>query len=97
MDVPASAACVSPREEWQWFQALRCLEEALEMDQDVQSGPHQFLQDLRSACKELMSHMNIPVSQVRASPRTVQQAGRGLRTDGQLVYMHFQPILFPGL
>nr|XP_023674981.1 ankyrin repeat and fibronectin type-III domain-containing protein 1-like isoform X2 [Paramormyrops kingsleyae] len=51
------------REEWQWFQALRCLEEALEMDQDVQSGPHQFLQDLRSACKELMSHINIPVSQ----------------------------------
>ncbi|KAJ8364191.1 hypothetical protein SKAU_G00130220 [Synaphobranchus kaupii] len=53
------------REEWQWLQALSCLEESLEMDQDVQSAPHRFLQDLRSACKELIAHINIPVSQAQ--------------------------------
>ncbi|XP_035261553.1 ankyrin repeat and fibronectin type-III domain-containing protein 1 isoform X2 [Anguilla anguilla] len=53
------------REEWQWLQALSCLEESLEMDQDVQSAPHRLLQDLRSACKELIAHINIPVSQAQ--------------------------------
>ncbi|KAJ8245800.1 hypothetical protein GJAV_G00260450 [Gymnothorax javanicus] len=53
------------REEWQWLQALSCLEESLEMDQDVQSAPHRLLQDLRSACKELIAHINIPASQAQ--------------------------------
>ena len=56
------------REEWQWLQALSSLEESLEMDQDVQSAPHRLLQDLRSAAKDLMAHMNIPVSQVSTHP-----------------------------
>ncbi|KAG7459785.1 hypothetical protein MATL_G00214410 [Megalops atlanticus] len=53
------------REEWQWLQALTCLEESLEMDQDVQSAPHHFLQDLRRACKELMALVNIPADQAQ--------------------------------
>ncbi|XP_029102352.1 ankyrin repeat and fibronectin type-III domain-containing protein 1 [Scleropages formosus] len=53
------------REEWQWLQALSCLEESLEMDQDVQSASHRFLQDLRAACKELMVHIDIPASQAQ--------------------------------
>lgn len=62
--------CVCNREEWQWLQALSSLEESLEMDQDVQSAPHRLLQDLRSAAKDLMAHMNIPVSQVSTHPST---------------------------
>ncbi|XP_045065619.1 ankyrin repeat and fibronectin type-III domain-containing protein 1 [Coregonus clupeaformis] len=57
--------CNVSREEWQWLQALSSLEESLEMDQDVQSAPHRLLQDLRSAAKDLMAHMNIPVSQAQ--------------------------------
>ncbi|KAJ7984530.1 hypothetical protein DPEC_G00355760 [Dallia pectoralis] len=53
------------REEWQWLQALSSLEESAEMDQDVQSAPHRLLLDLRSAAKELMAHMSIPVSQAQ--------------------------------
>lgn len=56
--------CVSFREEWQWLQALSCLDESLEMDHDVQSGPHRLLQDLRSSIKELMAHINVPGNQV---------------------------------
>ncbi|XP_026206829.1 ankyrin repeat and fibronectin type-III domain-containing protein 1 isoform X1 [Anabas testudineus] len=48
------------REEWQWLQALSSLEESLEMDHDVQSAPHRLLQDLRSAIKDLMAHINVP-------------------------------------
>ncbi|XP_068610755.1 ankyrin repeat and fibronectin type-III domain-containing protein 1 [Brachionichthys hirsutus] len=48
------------REEWQWLQALSSLEESQEMDQDVQSAPHRFLQDLRCAIKDLMAHINVP-------------------------------------
>ncbi|KAL0984354.1 hypothetical protein UPYG_G00140370 [Umbra pygmaea] len=57
--------CNVSREEWQWLQALSSLEESMEMDQDVQSAPHCLLQDLRSAAKDLMAHMNIPVSQAQ--------------------------------
>ncbi|KAJ8347215.1 hypothetical protein SKAU_G00286160 [Synaphobranchus kaupii] len=53
------------REEWQWLQALSCLEESLEMDQDVQSAAHHFLQDLRRACWELMAQLNIPAGQAQ--------------------------------
>lgn len=56
------------REEWQWLQALSSLEESLEMDQDVQSAPHRLLQDLRSAAKDLIAHINVPCNQVRARP-----------------------------
>lgn len=56
------------REEWQWLQALSSLDESLEMDHDVQSAPHQLLQDLRSAIKDLMAHINVPGNQVRARP-----------------------------
>ncbi|XP_069011849.1 ankyrin repeat and fibronectin type-III domain-containing protein 1 isoform X1 [Embiotoca jacksoni] len=53
------------REEWQWLQALSSLEESLEMDHDAQSAPHRFLQDLRSAIKDLMAHINIAGNQVQ--------------------------------
>uniref|UniRef100_A0A8C4ELN8 Ankyrin repeat and fibronectin type-III domain-containing protein 1 n=1 Tax=Dicentrarchus labrax TaxID=13489 RepID=A0A8C4ELN8_DICLA len=53
------------REEWQWLQALSSLEESLEMDDEVQSAPHRLLQDLRSALKDLMAHINVPGNQVR--------------------------------
>eukprot|EP00064_Thunnus_orientalis_P007862 superscaffoldBa00000897_g7884 len=53
------------REEWQWLQALSSLEESLEMDHDVQSAPHCLLQDLRSAIKDLMAHINVPGNQVQ--------------------------------
>lgn len=58
-----------PREEWQWLQALSSLDEMLEMDQDVQSAPHRLLQDLRSAIKDLMAHINVPGNQVRVSQK----------------------------
>ncbi|KAM7370905.1 hypothetical protein PAMP_010415 [Pampus punctatissimus] len=51
------------REEWQWLQALSSLEESLEMDHDVQSAPNRLLQDLRSAIKDLMAHINVPGNQ----------------------------------
>ncbi|XP_028991252.1 ankyrin repeat and fibronectin type-III domain-containing protein 1 isoform X2 [Betta splendens] len=54
------------REEWQWLQALSSLDESLEMDHDVQSAPHRLLQDLRSAIKDLVAHINVPGNQVRA-------------------------------
>ncbi|XP_034049791.1 ankyrin repeat and fibronectin type-III domain-containing protein 1 [Thalassophryne amazonica] len=53
------------REEWQWLQALTSLEESLEMDSDVHSGPHRLLQDLRSAIKDLMAHINVPGNQAQ--------------------------------
>ncbi|KAM3859677.1 ankyrin repeat and fibronectin type-III domain-containing protein 1 [Diretmus argenteus] len=53
------------REEWQWLQALSSLEESVEMDHDVQSAPHRLLQDLRSATKDLMAHINIPGNQAQ--------------------------------
>ncbi|XP_047233308.1 uncharacterized protein LOC124875292 isoform X2 [Girardinichthys multiradiatus] len=53
------------REEWQWLQALSSLDEALEMDQDVQSAPHRLLNDLRSAIKDLMAHINVPGNQAQ--------------------------------
>lgn len=53
------------REEWQWLQALSSLDESLEMDNDVQSAPHRLLQDLRSAIKDLIAHINVPGNQVR--------------------------------
>ncbi|KAI9536640.1 hypothetical protein NQZ68_031714 [Dissostichus eleginoides] len=53
------------REEWQWLQALSSLEEAIEMDNEEQSAPHRLLQDLRSAIKDLMAHINIPGNQVQ--------------------------------
>ena len=55
------------REEWQWLQALSSLEEAIEMDNEEQSAPHRLLQDLRSAIKDLMAHINIPGNQVRVN------------------------------
>lgn len=56
------------REEWQWLQALSSLEESVEMDHEVQSAPHRLLQDLRTAIKDLMAHINIPANQVRVGP-----------------------------
>uniref|UniRef100_A0A8C2Z7A9 Fibronectin type-III domain-containing protein n=1 Tax=Cyclopterus lumpus TaxID=8103 RepID=A0A8C2Z7A9_CYCLU len=53
------------REEWQWLQALSSLEEAMEMDQEDQSAPRRLLQDLRSAIKDLMAHINVLGNQVR--------------------------------
>ncbi|KAF3704505.1 Ankyrin repeat and fibronectin type-III domain-containing protein 1 [Channa argus] len=53
------------REEWQWLQALSSLEESLEMDHDIQSAPHHLLQDLRSAIKDLMAHINVPGNQAQ--------------------------------
>ncbi|XP_049916701.1 ankyrin repeat and fibronectin type-III domain-containing protein 1 isoform X1 [Epinephelus moara] len=53
------------REEWQWLQALTSLEESLEMDREEQSAPHRLLQDLRSAIKDLMAHINVPGNQVQ--------------------------------
>ncbi|XP_056153692.1 ankyrin repeat and fibronectin type-III domain-containing protein 1 isoform X2 [Lampris incognitus] len=53
------------REEWQWLQALSSLDESLEMDQDIQSTPHRLLQDLRSAAKDLLAHINIPGNQAQ--------------------------------
>ncbi|XP_060951586.1 ankyrin repeat and fibronectin type-III domain-containing protein 1 [Limanda limanda] len=53
------------REEWQWLQALSCLEESLEMDQDRQSAPHRLLKELRNAIKGLMAHINVPGNQAQ--------------------------------
>ncbi|CAG5907725.1 unnamed protein product [Menidia menidia] len=53
------------REEWQWLQALSSLEEAMEMDHDIQSAPHRLLHDLRTAIKDLMAHINVPGNQVQ--------------------------------
>ncbi|KAK7919712.1 hypothetical protein WMY93_010996 [Mugilogobius chulae] len=57
--------CNVSREEWQWLQALTSLDETIEMDQDVQSAPHRLLQDLRSAIKDLMAHINVPGNQMQ--------------------------------
>ncbi|XP_059180611.1 ankyrin-repeat and fibronectin type III domain-containing 1 [Centropristis striata] len=53
------------REEWQWLQALSSLDESLEMDREEQSAPHRLLQDLRSAIKDLMAHINVPGNQAQ--------------------------------
>ncbi|XP_056440937.1 ankyrin repeat and fibronectin type-III domain-containing protein 1-like, partial [Gadus chalcogrammus] len=53
------------REEWQWLRALTSLEESLEMDADSQSAPHRLLQELRSAAKDLLAHINMPGNQAQ--------------------------------
>ncbi|CAL8301916.1 unnamed protein product [Lota lota] len=53
------------REEWQWLRALTSLEESLEMDEDSQSAPHRLLQELRSAAKDLLAHINMPGNQAQ--------------------------------
>ena len=55
------------REEWQWLQALSSLEESVEMGHKVQSPPHHLLQNLRTAIKDLMAHINVPNNQVRVN------------------------------
>lgn len=59
------------REEWQWLQALSSLEESVEMGHEVQSAPHRLLQDLRTAIKDLMAHINVPGNQVRVNLKTL--------------------------
>ncbi|KAG5262387.1 hypothetical protein AALO_G00274610, partial [Alosa alosa] len=53
------------RAEWEWLQAVRSIEEAHEMAADEQSAPHRLLQDLRSAARDLLSHMNISKKQAQ--------------------------------
>ncbi|XP_041938005.1 ankyrin repeat and fibronectin type-III domain-containing protein 1 isoform X3 [Alosa sapidissima] len=53
------------RGEWEWLQAVRSIEEAHEMAADEQSAPHRLLQDLRSAARDLLSHMNISKKQAQ--------------------------------
>nr|XP_057916973.1 ankyrin repeat and fibronectin type-III domain-containing protein 1 isoform X1 [Doryrhamphus excisus] len=48
------------REEWQWLQALSSLEDPMETDTSLQSGPQHLLRDLRGAIKDLMAHINVP-------------------------------------
>lgn len=53
------------REEWQWLQTLSCLQKSGEMGQDAQTTTHCLQDELRTAIKELMAHINMPGSQVR--------------------------------
>lgn len=64
------------REEWQWLQALSSLEESVEMGHEEQSAPHRLLQDLRTAIKDLMAHINVPGNQVRVALKTGWNFGR---------------------
>ncbi|XP_030626060.1 ankyrin repeat and fibronectin type-III domain-containing protein 1 [Chanos chanos] len=62
------------REEWQWLQALRSLDETEEMLADEQSAPHRLLLELRSAAKDLLGHINIPNNQAQDFRLYVQEA-----------------------
>ncbi|XP_037134366.1 uncharacterized protein LOC119138444 isoform X1 [Syngnathus acus] len=53
------------REEWQWLRALGFLEEPMETEAGVQSGPRPLLDDLRSAIKDLVAHINVPGNQAQ--------------------------------
>lgn len=53
------------REEWQWLQTLGCLQKSGEMGQDAQATTHRLQDELRTAIKDLMAHINTPGSQVR--------------------------------
>lgn len=70
------------REEWQWLQALSSLEESVEMDHKVQSAPHHLLQNLRTAIKDLMAHINVPNNQVSVN---LKQCFQGFFTKNQKV------------
>lgn len=54
------------REEWQWLQTLSCLQKPGEMSQGAETATHRLQDELRTAIKELMAHINTPGSQVRA-------------------------------
>ncbi|XP_069036950.1 ankyrin repeat and fibronectin type-III domain-containing protein 1 isoform X3 [Lepisosteus oculatus] len=53
------------REEWEWLLSLGSLEDTVATEQRVHSPQQLFLQDLRSAAMELMTHINIPVNQAQ--------------------------------
>lgn len=53
------------REEWQCLQTLGCLQESAETGQDTQPTTHRLQDELRTAIKDLMAHINMPGSQVR--------------------------------
>ncbi|XP_029703127.1 ankyrin repeat and fibronectin type-III domain-containing protein 1 isoform X3 [Takifugu rubripes] len=51
------------REEWQCLQTLGCLQEPAETGQDTQPTTHRLQDELRTAIKDLMAHINMPGSQ----------------------------------
>ncbi|KAG8557691.1 hypothetical protein GDO81_016709 [Engystomops pustulosus] len=53
------------REEWEWLQTLANVEEPMNNEQDSDSGQNVLLQELRTAVKELMSQVNIPLHEAK--------------------------------
>lgn len=53
------------REEWQWLQARSCPQNSGETGQDAHAPTHRLQEELRTAIKDLMAHINMSGSQVR--------------------------------
>uniref|UniRef100_H3D5I0 Fibronectin type-III domain-containing protein n=1 Tax=Tetraodon nigroviridis TaxID=99883 RepID=H3D5I0_TETNG len=53
------------REEWQWLQTLSCLQKSEEMGQEGQTTTHRLQDELRTAIRDLMAHINTPGSQAQ--------------------------------
>lgn len=71
------------REEWQWLQTLACLQKSGEMGPDTQPATHRLQDELNTAIKDLMAHINLPGSQVRGDlslcfTETIKSRCRGL-------------------
>ncbi|XP_075035574.1 ankyrin repeat and fibronectin type-III domain-containing protein 1-like isoform X4 [Mixophyes fleayi] len=53
------------REEWEWLQTLANVDEPITGEQDSDSSPNLLLQELRTAVKDLMSQVNIPLQEAK--------------------------------
>ncbi|KAI4904977.1 hypothetical protein NFI96_004218 [Prochilodus magdalenae] len=74
------------REEWQWLQSVRSLEDTEDICADEQSAPHRLLLELRNAAKELLGRINIPNNQLE-HPHTVPADGAvGVEVEGHQVF-----------
>ncbi|XP_041133819.1 ankyrin repeat and fibronectin type-III domain-containing protein 1-like isoform X1 [Polyodon spathula] len=53
------------REEWEWLQNLSSLDDSVLAEQNAESPQNLILQDLRTAARELMGQINVPVNQAQ--------------------------------
>ncbi|KAM4631720.1 ankyrin repeat and fibronectin type-III domain-containing protein 1-like isoform 2-T2 [Discoglossus pictus] len=53
------------REEWEWLQTLVSVDDPIANEQDSEGAQNVFLQELRTAVKELMNQVNIPLQEAK--------------------------------
>ncbi|XP_075422530.1 ankyrin repeat and fibronectin type-III domain-containing protein 1-like [Ascaphus truei] len=53
------------REEWEWLQTLASVDDSIANEQDPESGQILMLEELRTAVKDLMNQVNIPLHEAK--------------------------------